>query len=237
MNQDQINITGMHSSVADYMAQNNALWGGVKAVADTVAALIANNKIIADKVNVQETITDGMTPLKLQTKHDLEEKILEIADQLAALAAKNNDVELGAQVELTLSVLDKQDDDQLEATGKNVSALATANLTALADYNVIQDDLMALDTLVASWTKVKSAPRTAIAKRSAQTKTLPQAISDNTSLLRNQLDKQMTKFKKANPEFYAGYHAARGVIQRRSHHAGKQPTPAPAATATKSGVN
>jgi hypothetical protein len=227
MNQDQINITGMHSSVADYMAQNSALWNGVKAVSNTVAALNANNKIIADKANVQETATDGMTPQKVQTKHDLEEKILEIADQLSSLAAKNNDAVLGTPVEMSLSALDKLDDDQLEAKGKNVSALATANLAALADYNVTQADVTALDTLVAAWAKVKTAPRTAIAKRSGQTKTLPQAISDNTSLLRNQLDKQITKFKKSNPEFYAGYHAARVVIQRRSHHAGKQPTLAP----------
>jgi hypothetical protein len=32
------------------------------------------------------------------------------------------------------------------------------------------------------------------------------------------LDKQMTKFKKTNPEFYAGYQAARMIVSRRSHH-------------------
>ena len=85
--------------------------------------------------------------------------------------------------------------------------------------------MTALDGLVTSWGKVKTAPRTAIAKRSGQTKTLPQAISDNTSLLRNQLDKQMTRFKRTNPEFYGGYHAARVIVNRRSHHAAKQPAP------------
>jgi hypothetical protein len=227
MNQDQTNITGMHSGVADYMAQNGTIWNGVKAVSDTVAALKSNNDVIAQKANVQETATDGMTPQKVQAKHDLEEKTMEIADQLSSLAAKTNNVVLGAQVEFSLSALDKLDDEQLEAKGKNISTLATANITALADYNVLPADVTALDALVAAWTKVKTAPRTAIAKRSGQTKTLPQAISDNTSLLRNQLDKQMTKFKKSNPEFYAGYQAARVIIQRRSHHAGKQPAPAP----------
>jgi len=90
---------------------------------------------------------------------------------------------------------------------------------------ITQADVTALDGLVTSWGKVKTAPRTAIAKRSGQTKTLPQAISDNTSLLRNQLDKQMTKFKRTNPEFFAGYHAARVIVHRRSHHAAKQPVP------------
>ena len=231
MNQDQSNITGMQGGVAAYLAKNSTVWNGVKAVSDTVAALNANNAIIASKANDQETALDSAEAVKIQAKHDLEEKILEIADQLSSLAAKNNDVTLGAQVELSLSVLDKLSDEQLEAKGKNVSALATTNLAALADYNVTQADVTALDALVANWDKVKTAPRTAIAKRSGQTKTMPQAISDNTSLLRNQLDKQMTKFKKTNPEFYAGYHSARVVINRRSHRPGSQPSPTPPATA------
>ena len=225
MNQDQTNITGMHTTVADYLTQNILLWKGVKAVSDTVAALKANNAIIAGKANEQETAMDGAAAVKNKIKRDLEDKILEVADQLSSLAAKNKDVTLGAQVELSLSVLDKLDDDDLEAKGKNVSALATANLAALADYNITQADVTALDGLVTSWGKVKTAPRTAIAKRSGQTKTLPQAISDNTSLLRTQRDKQMTKFKRTNPEFFAGYHAARVIIHRRSHHAAKQPVP------------
>lgn len=125
------------------------------------------------------------------------------------------------------SALDKLDDDEVEAKGKNVSALATANLAALADYNVTAADVAALDALVTSWGKVKTAPRTAISKRAGQTNKLPQAIADNTSLLRNQLDKQMTKFKRTNPEFYAGYQAARVIVHRRSHHAAAPPAPTP----------
>jgi hypothetical protein len=80
-----------------------------------------------------------------------------------------------------------------------------------------------------------AAAPTAQAKRSAQTKTIPQAIRDNQSLLRKQLDKQMTKFKTTNPEFYAGYQAARAIVNRRSHHASPAPAPAPtlATTTTK----
>ena len=230
MNQDQYNITGMHSSVASYMGQNKTIWSAVKAVSDTVDALTANNGIIAQKANQQETATDTAETQKIQAKHDLEEKILEIADQLSSLAHKTNDTTLGVQVELTPSALDKLGDDQLEAKGKSVSALATANLAALADYNVTQADVTALDTLTTNWGTVKTAPRTAVAARSSQTKTLPQAIRDNTSLLRNQLDKQMTKFKKTNPEFYAGYQSVRVVVHRRSHHTGAQPSPTPTPT-------
>ena len=143
---------------------------------------------------------------------------MEIADQLFSLADKTNDTALEAQVHLTLSSVDGLEDDDLERTANNILQLATTNLTALADYNVVQADLNALTLLTANFTKFKTAPRTGIAKRAGQTATLPQAIDDNQSLIRRQLDKQMTKFKKTNPDFYAGYQAARLIVSRRSHH-------------------
>ena len=74
MNQDQINITGMHGSVAAYLTQNSTVWNGVKAVSTTVAALNANNAIIASKANEQETATDGAAAQKNQLKHDLRKR-------------------------------------------------------------------------------------------------------------------------------------------------------------------
>lgn len=229
MTQDQYNITGMQGTVADYLNQNQPVWSGLKAVKDNVAALVANNEIISTKADGQEHATDGAGEMKRQARHDLEEKILEIADQLFALADKNHDVTLEAQTHFTISSLDGLDDDRLERTAKDISALATANLAALADYGITQAEITALDTQASVFTGVKTAPRSAVAMRSGQTKSLSQAIDDNQSLLRRQLDKQMTRFKKASPEFYAGYQAARVIINRRSHHKTSETATAPAA--------
>lgn len=218
MNQDQVNITSTQTTLVDYLNQNKTVWGDVKAVNDTVNAIIANNKIISDKTNTQEHATDGAAELKRQARHDLEEKIVETADQLFALADKNSDTALESQTHLTLSSVDGLEDDDLERTAQNILQLATSNLAALADYGVVQADLDTLDTLTKNFTKVKTAPRTGIAMRKSQTDTLPQAIDDNQSLIRRQLDKQMTRFKKTNPDFYAGYQAARLIVSRRSHH-------------------
>jgi len=233
MNQDQINITGMHSTVASYMDQNQTIWTGNKAFSASVGQLNTNNSVIAQKRDAQETATDGEAEVKRQAQQDLEEKIVEIADQIYALAVKNNDVGLQAQAHQTLSLLDGLDPEKLVETAGDISALATANLAGLADYGVAQTDVAALDTLTANFGKVKTAPRTAISNRAGQTVTLSGAIRDNQSLLRRQLDKQMTKFKKTNPEFYAGYQTARVIVSRRSHHAGKQPVPTPQAATQK----
>ena len=108
-----------------------------------------------------------------------------------------------------------------------MSGLATANLAALVDYNITQVDVTELDNLTTQFHGVKSAPRTAIAGCAGETNTLPDEISDLTSVLRNQLDKQMTKFRKTNPEFYAGYRSARVIVDRSGNGGVVQPSPAP----------
>ena len=154
---------------------------------------------------------------------DLEEKILAIADQLGALAEKSKNANLAAQVEFSLSRLDKLSDDELEATGTSISGLGTANLAALADYGIATDDVAALDAAKTKFHGIKTAPRTAIAGRKGETDTIPTLISETTSILRNRLDKQMTKFKKSHPVFFAGYRSARVIVDR----GGSLPTPPP----------
>ena len=224
----------MQSVTTDYLLKNQAIWGGVKAVADVVAQLQANNAIIAAKRDEQETATDGQAEAARQACHLLEEEIVEIADQIFALASKNGDKVLEAQSHFTLSLLDDMDPEKLDESAKDVSALATANLAALADYGVTAADVKVLDDLRVAFVPLKTAVPTAKAKKAGQTKTLPQAIRDNQTLLRKQLDRLMTKFKKKNPEFYAGYHTARTIVNRRSHHASPAPSPAPTPTATAS---
>lgn len=227
MNRDQFNRTGMFSTVSAYMEQNKPIWNGGKAMADTVTEVNTRIGRIAEKIRKQQAPTTGAAGDKGQVRTSLEEKILEVADQLSALADKNKNANLAAQVEFTLSSLDKLADDDLEATGKRVSGLATANLAALADYGITQAEVTTLDTLTTQFHGVKSAPRTAVAGRAGETNTLPDEISGLTSVLRNQLDKQMTRFRKSNPEFYAGYRSARVIVDRGGSGGTDKPSPTP----------
>jgi len=218
----------MCHTVSSYMGKNQPLWSANIAMNDTVAELDANNGIIADKVRRQQTPTTGAADEKELVKFEFEEKILEIADQLAALAEKNQDANLAAQVELNLSALDKLADDDLEAVGQRVVELATLNQAALADYEITAADVAELTALKVRFHGVKTAPRTAIAGRAGETGTLPEVLRRQMSLLRNRLDKQMRKFKKGSPEFYAGYRSARVIVDRGGSGGGGSSTPPPA---------
>ncbi len=224
MNRDQLNRTGMFSTVSAYMGTNKTIWNGVKAIGDTVTDLNDGIADISGSAGKQQTPVSGAADAKAQVRHDYEEQILVIASQLAALAEVTSNANLAAQVELTLSALDKLSDDELEETGTRVAGLATTNLATLADYGIVQADVTALTALTTQFHGIKTAPRTAVADRAGQTTTLPDKIASVTSILRNRLDKLMTKFKKSNPEFYAGYLSAR-VIVDRGGSGGSTPTP------------
>ena len=223
----------MGATVAAYMNNNLTIWTGNKAVTDTVTKLNGALGTVGDKAQQQEAPIIGEEEKKVLVRHDYEDEIMRIAGQLCSLADNIGDTNLGAQTELTLAQLDKLSVDVLEATGKRISGLATANLAALADYGITQADITALDALTDQFHGVKTAPRKAIATRAGQTKTLPPAVKSVTSLLRNHLDKQMLMFKKSNPEFYAGYQSARVIVDHGSRKNGSQPAPTPTPTASK----
>lgn len=194
----------MFETVASYLDRNKTLWTGTKAFADAVGELNGEISAIDALVDRQGNPTTGVTAGKGNVRDQTEEKILEIADQLAALAAKTNDADLAAKVKVTPSLLTKLSDDALDDMGKRVADLATSHKTAMVDYGVLDADVTALNALRASFLAVKNAPRTAIAGRAGATATLPDLIHTANTLLRDRLDKLVTKFRSSQPEFVAG---------------------------------
>ena len=222
----------MGATVAAYMNKNNTIWTGTKAVVDTMAQLNGALGTVSQTAQDQETPIVGEEDKKVLVRHDLEDETMRIAGALGSLAAKTNNALLAGQTELTLAQLDKMDADTLEETGNRISGPATANLAALADYNIAQADLTAFGQMISNFHDAKTGPRTAVAKRASKTKALPGGVRSVKSILRNQLDKEMLLFKKNQPDFYAGYLSARVVVDRGSRK-GAAPTPPATKTATK----
>ena len=218
----------MFETVPSYLDRNKTVWTGTKSFADAVGELNAGISAIDALVHRQGNPTTGVTTGKGNVRGQTEEKILEIADQLAALGAKTNDANLAAKVEVTPSSLAKLSDDALDDMGKRGADLVMSHKTALADYGVSDADVKALNALRASFTAVKNAPRTAIAGRAGATATLPDLIDAANTLLRDRVDKLVTKFRGSQPEFVAGYRSARVVVDRGTRSSPQVPTPTPA---------
>ena len=217
----------MGATVAAYMNQNNTIWSGTKAVTDTMAQLDGALGNVNQTAQDQETPIIGEEEKKVLARHDFEDEIMRIAGALGSLAAKSGDPVLAAQTELTLAQLDKMDADTLEETGNRIAGLATTNLTALADYNIMQADLTAFAKIICRLSRRQDGAAHGHRLRVAKTKALPTAVKSVKSILRNQLDKEMLLFKKNNPDFYAGYVSARVVVDRAVTKPERNPRPRP----------
>jgi len=227
MTQDQDNIRMMFETTIAFLDTNNPVWIGVTAFADAVDRARTGIEAIDTSSDTQQKPTAGLTVDKAQLRSDLEDKTLPIADQLAALAAKNHDGDLAEQVRMTKSSLDQLGDNDLEQAAERIVLLANNNIAALAGYLIDNAVVAELETARTEFVGMKTAPREAAAQRKAQSQSLPQLIANVRSIFRNEIDKMMTPFKKSNPDFYRGYFAARVVIDRTGTHAPPTPPPAP----------
>lgn len=224
------NVTDMATNVSVFMSKpdNKTIWQTNKAIGDTMTVVDDDLTTLSGLDTKQLAPITGQAADKATTRFDFEQQILLIANQLAALAAKNNDATLEAQSDLSLSGLDKMPVQDLEATATRIANLATANLAALVDYNLKAADVTALGTMQTKFHAAQTAPRQAIVDRKKENEMLPPLVSSLLSTLRRQLDRQMIAFKQANPEFYAGYLAARVIVDRGNPAKAKTPTPAAA---------
>jgi hypothetical protein len=229
MTQDQNNITTMFETTLNFLEDNNSVWSGTAAFADAVTRAKTGKDAINTSADSQQTPTSGVTDDKADARNDLEEKTLEIADQISAFAAKSGDNDLGAKVEMTKSSLDKMIESDLEQTAERVANLANDNIAALAAFDVTAADVTALTTARTTFVGIKTSPRQAAVDRKTQTLSLPQLIAKVRSIFRNEIDKMVTKKKKTHPDFFSGYFTARIIVNRAATHAApkKAATPEP----------
>ena len=74
--------------------------------------------------------------------------------------------------------------------------------------------------------EAKTKPREAVVDRSKELQQETPLVKNLRSVLHRQLDRLLLNFKKTHPEFYAGYLAAR-VLVDRGHSAKKKTPPSP----------
>ncbi len=223
------NVTDMGKNVSVFMQKNQTIWQANTAISGTMTVVNGDLATLAGvDVKAAAPVT-GPADDKAVAKFELENKILMVANQVAALGAANNDLTLEGQAELSLTDLDRMKESDLIATATRIGNLVTANLAALADYGITAADVTALNTLASRFQGLQTAPRQAVVDRKKEIVQLPAVASHLLTTLRRRLDRQTTAFKQTQPEFYAGYLAARVIVDRGNPAKKKDtpPTPAP----------
>jgi len=86
------------------------------------------------------------------------------------------------------------------------------HLAALAAHSVSEADVAALAEAQKELDQVKTQPRQSIVGRSVETAALPERVSAMKKFLRDRLDRQVRRFRRTPPEFFAAYRSARVVL-------------------------
>jgi len=237
--QNQIN---MLTSTSVVLAKHNDTWKdhiafaeGAMEFTDTLPEIEAQTQLILGSAGASEAKKLATSALNTITG--------EVMGAVASYAHDTEDAELAAQVAYAASEVTRGKTSDIVARCKNIHAVATENLTALAKYGITAAKLTSFKKRIDAFDKLKVAPRDSVITRRAAGELQEQMVRSASVILRDKLDRLVVQFKAANPTFYEEYYAARVVVDTRngsSTDTDAQPTapvnPSPAPTPTPVGA-
>jgi len=231
MKTDQRNDVDMLKTVSAYLADHNAVWGSMAPFATAVRSLNDGIKAVDTTAQNQETPT-GATQDKASARDALEDVLFLMCEALGVLAHNASDNDLFALTDVTPTTLDRMDGEELSNRAARVLAAANEKKTELETLQVTQANIDELDTALQTFNATKTSPRTRTAERKAQTESLGRQVRDLKKHLRHSIDPMVNLLRRMNPDFVAGYRAARVVIDRAATRAAAPSTPTPPTTPT-----
>lgn len=140
----------------------------------------------------------------------------EVAESVRAAANETGDVETADKVSFSRAELERGSDkaiiNRLESIHETASEVID-DLDLEEEYSVDEAKLAELDKKIKAFAKARPKPRQRINAGSAATMQLKKNLKQVSALLRERVDRLMTRFKVSHPEFYNEYKAARRVVQ------------------------
>jgi hypothetical protein len=161
---------------------------------------------------------------KRRKRMEITDRALAIAGDLHALASKNKDMDLQAKSRFELSDMVRLSDTVIAPRCRDIHTLAVANAAALAPYGVTPAVIAALDTAINDYTGLLTAPRQAVVGRKEVTGNLAEDEDSADSLLKDELDQAMRKFKLSNAPFHREYMSARSISDLGTRHEKPEPS-------------
>ena len=208
----------MFNATVQVVLTNQAVWTGNEGFADVVKDFDAKLKLIDDTKGAAGISTNGITEDKNTMHDDLIDCMMEIAGPLATMASRlgNNDVK--SRTSFTDTGLDSMTEGELAKAGKELAKLAQGSLRPLAHYGVTPDEVTKLQTLAESFATKIAAPREVTAGRVAANDKLRLLFTETTTLLKEQMDSMVDKYRRTNPDFYNAYFNARVIVDYGIRH-------------------
>jgi hypothetical protein len=219
----QTNQMNMFKASAAYLADRKSVWSGMAPFVEAVRLL--NEGIAGIEITAQnQEMPTGDTLDKAAARHALEDALFLTCQALLVLAHSESDNDLMALVSVTPSTLAKMDAEELSNRAAAISAATLTRQTGLATLHVTQANLDEVATALENFNATKTGPRTRAAERKAQTQSLATRFRAVSGIFRHQIGPMVNLFRRTNPDFVAGYRAARVIIDRRATRSTAAPT-------------
>ena len=226
MDTKQTNRTNMFKTVDTYLESRSAVWNTMAPLANAVQSFRDTLKEIDSAAQQQET-PSGAVDMKAAARDALEEVMFLTCEAMGVLAHTNGDHDLLALTDLSRSDLVNLTAAELVNRATTVLAQANTHKTELAAMQVTQANLDEFAQALAGFGDAKEQPRAATAERMAQRQSLRNLIRQANGILRDEIDRLVNLFSRSNPDFVAGYRAARVVVDRAARHGSTPAQPSP----------
>lgn len=155
----------------------------------------------------------GITIDKNLMKQALCEKTSEIAALIYAYASTTGNNTLKAEVDTSVSALNRLREDALAPRCQSIHDIAETNLAELADYGITSAMLAALQQAITNYSAETPKTRTAIAERKTMTANLAALFEETDQILNERMDKLVVAFKAAHPDFVKTYETTRRILK------------------------
>ena len=202
----------MYRATEKHGDDNSTIIAAVPAFQTAFTNFKAKIAAIINTAQLKDTPLTGMVVDKSSFKQTLCEMTANIAGVIFAFASATNNQTLKQEVNFTLYKLLKTRDEQLAPRCQGIHARAIENKDALEDYGITNTKLTALQTAINNYAAETPKPRTALSQRKTLTANLRQLFKDTDAILTEQMDKLVSNFKAANPDFVTAYFSNRQII-------------------------
>ena len=170
---------------------------------------------LGNAVQKQSTNISGYTEEKKQRRQKMTDQTFVVGQLVSAFAIAKNMTALDAEVNYSITTLNRMSDDEVGEICNKVYLKAKEHLADLADYGITTAVLNELKELIDNYNSKTQLNKVTLEQKSEQTKIIAQLIKDGKALLTNSFDKLMLILRNTNPEAYNAYVAARNSMPKR----------------------
>lgn len=202
----------MYLNTQSTLDSNTTLWNGIPVILSTKNNFDELIQRIADVNEKTVSNSKAVTADKAITLSNLIQKAVTISGILQAYAELTGNVKLAGKVKLVASDVLRARETDVEALIAPVIAEARKELPNLADYGLIEDMIVELETSLDDFKVLIGQPRTIRNQAFAAMTLLEELFDACNDLVKNQLDKLMIRFKYTDTEFYSEYERARTIV-------------------------